>query len=118
MHRECGLAHYDLKLENIVVDKHKHVKLIDFDLADDLNIELSTPRGTLGYIAPELTSRTNPSLVQKLRSTPPLAGPYEGDKADVFSLGVLLFLMFFGQFPFKQTSLKDPLFESLSSGSY
>ncbi|CDW85702.1 protein kinase domain containing protein [Stylonychia lemnae] len=42
---------------------------------------------------------------------------YQGEKADVFSLGILLFTMYFGIMPFKINNPEDPMFQLLSSGN-
>lgn len=42
---------------------------------------------------------------------------YKAEKADVFSLGILLFTMYFGVPPFKWNTPTDPLFQCLSSGN-
>lgn len=41
---------------------------------------------------------------------------YKGEKADMFSLGVILFTMYFGMVPFQGDYSKDELFECASSG--
>ena len=55
---ENQIAHCDLKLENIVVDKKMNLKLLDFGFAQDQNIDkLSKYRGTKTYMAPEIRNR-------------------------------------------------------------
>lgn len=54
MHEQCGLAHYDIKLENIVVNEHFRLKLIDFAYADPKDAVQWQSRGTESYKAPEV----------------------------------------------------------------
>ncbi len=81
-----GFIHCDIKPENIfVIEKKgeiKGIKLLDFGFADEL--ELSTAiGGTLGYIAPELFTGQKPD-----------------PRADLYSLGVVLYEILTGQKPF------------------
>ena len=93
---ENQIAHCDLKLENIVVDKKMNLKLLDFGFAQDQNIDkLSKYRGTKTYMAPEIRNREI----------------YDGTQADVFSAGVLLFILVVGNFPFTYASLKEPYYQ-------
>ncbi|KAI5948772.1 hypothetical protein KGF57_005170 [Candida theae] len=84
-----GLIHRDLKLENLLMDKHKNVIISDFGFvnscADKSNDLMKTSCGSPCYAAPELV------LTQS---------PYEGRKADVWSLGVILYAMLSGYLPF------------------
>lgn len=54
MHHICGLAHLDIKLENIVIDKYFIPKFIDFAFSDWVGADLTLFRGTEIYMAPEM----------------------------------------------------------------
>jgi len=71
-----GVAHRDLKLESILVDKSLRVKVAGFGSATFKNVKkLETYKGTTGYIAPEILNGKS----------------YNGFQADMFSLGVIFF---------------------------
>jgi hypothetical protein len=44
--------------------------------------------------------------------------PYDGELSDVFSSGVILFILSQGIYPFKEACLTDPYFRVLSEGNY
>lgn len=88
------ISHRDLKPENILLDqKTMTVKLVDFGMAalQPQGNYLTTPCGSPHYAAPELlTSRA-----------------YDGSQADVWSCGVVLFVMLTGYPPFNFPSDPD-----------
>ncbi|KAM5302031.1 serine/threonine-protein kinase MARK2-like [Glossophaga mutica] len=89
-HKE--IAHRDLKLENILLDRENNVKVADFGFSTKISDDkLRTFCGTLSYMAPEIL---------KLE-------PYDGRKADTWSLGVILYAMVMGTLPFKKTSFAE-----------
>jgi len=101
-----GYCHLDISLENILIDEANDcVKLCDFGLSRSFLPNKTFPAshmrpGKINYIAPEIISYQ----------------PYHGDKADSFSLGVILFMFLTGFPPFKMASLKDPCFRYFYSG--
>ena len=80
----CGVAHLDIKPNNMLVDANGTLKISDFGLARWTHLvgsDLSS--GTDGYVAPEISNRTSLGLT----------GAVDGLAADVWSLGVtILFL--------------------------
>jgi serine/threonine protein kinase len=92
IHRK-GIAHRDLKLENCLIDSAtKRVKLIDFGLANFFlpGQHLKTSCGSPDYAAPELLGNMEAS--------------YLGPSVDVWALGVMLYAMCCGAFPFCSVS--------------
>ncbi|MEJ1286841.1 hypothetical protein NN561_017853 [Cricetulus griseus] len=87
-----NIAHGDIKANNVLLDRRGNAKLCDFGLATKVipGQKLRNFCGTLPYCAPEL-------FVEKA---------YDGCAADIWSLGVLLFLMVVGRFPFWARSPK------------
>lgn len=88
----CKIAHLDVKPNNIVIDEYLNVKLIDYSVALDFskiktkNIKLCFC-GTSVYMAPEVM-KTEKIEVKDL------------DKVDLYSLGITLYYLAFGKFPY------------------
>jgi serine/threonine protein kinase len=78
-----GFVHRDIKPENILLDSADHAKLSDFGLGRSTDGLLSTHCGSLCYTAPEVCAG------QK----------YLGPPADIWSCGVLLYVMVTGTIP-------------------
>lgn len=79
-----NIVHRDIKPENILFDEANNLKLVDFGSAQILeqNSALIEPAGTMFYIAPEV-----------------LIGEYDF-KCDIWSCGVILYILLTGQLPF------------------
>jgi len=81
-----GIAHLDLKLENIMLGSDFKLKLIDFDQAQSTSDKRITSGGTISYRAPEVKDGTCSQLTA----------------ADVFSAGIMLFSFKAREFPFSE----------------
>lgn len=87
MHK-LGLVHRDLKLENIIIFSPTTVKIADFGFARRIGMDLSeTYCGSKSYSAPEILS----------------GQPYNPYKADVWSMGVIAYVIVTDRMPFKDS---------------
>ena len=101
--RKQSVAHRDLKLENILIDEYMNLKVTDFGFAAEDEIKkLDTFLGTKSYMAPEILMKT----------------VYDGHKADIFSLGVILFIMAQGTFPFNEATSQDYFYKYMIQGKH
>ena len=101
-----GIAHMDIKLENILLDKFFNAKVADFGISLDVsntNGLSDSIRGTKCYMAPEV-SHLLPSET------------YDAYKADVYSLGIWLYAMLFGEFPITESSETDSVYSTNTIG--
>lgn len=81
-----GIAHRDLKLENLLFDECQNLKIADFGLCNMMQdgSSLLTSCGSPDYAAPE--------IIEHLA--------YDGTKVDAWSCGVILYTMLYGKLPF------------------
>ena len=88
----CNIIHYDIKPNNVVIDDFLNIKIIDFSTSLDIG-EIKDPyiklkyRGTSFYMAPEVIKREKINIK-------------DFHKIDLFSLGVMLYRLAFGYYPF------------------
>ena len=95
------VVHRDLKLENILIDDNLNLKLADFGFACYKNIDtLKSYRGTMTYMAPEIKEGKQ----------------YKGTQVDMFSIGVILFIIVQGIFPFKEARKEEYFYNLLLQG--
>lgn len=97
------IVHRDLKPENLLLDDDLNVKIADFGLSNimtDGNF-LKTSCGSPNYAAPEVING-------KL---------YAGPEVDVWSCGVILYVLLVGRLPFDDEHIPS-LFAKISKGNY
>lgn len=87
-----SIVHRDLKVENILISSDGTIKVIDFGLSNLFSptSQLSTFCGSLYFAAPEL-------LEGKL---------YVGPEVDVWSFGIVLYVLVCGQVPFDDPTMQ------------
>ncbi|XP_031486097.1 CBL-interacting serine/threonine-protein kinase 3 [Nymphaea colorata] len=101
-----GVYHRDLKPENLLLDAQGNLKISDFGLSalsqqvrdDGL---LHTTCGTPNYVAPEVLDDRG----------------YDGATADLWSCGVILFVLLAGYLPFDDSNLMN-LYKKISLAEY
>jgi 5'-AMP-activated protein kinase catalytic alpha subunit len=89
-----GVYHRDLKPENLLLDEEGNLKVTDFGLsafAEHLRQDglLHTTCGTPAYVAPEVIGNKG----------------YDGAKADIWSCGVILYVLLAGFLPFQDDNV-------------
>ena len=90
----AGICHRDLKMQNILVDENFSPKICDFGFATQNNDHLEEYLGTKNYACPEI-----------LRNR-----AYDGFKADIFSLGVVLLTLTTCKIGFMEATKYDPFY--------
>eukprot|EP01119_Soliformovum_irregulare_P003854 TRINITY_DN14901_c0_g1_i1.p1 TRINITY_DN14901_c0_g1~~TRINITY_DN14901_c0_g1_i1.p1 ORF type:complete len:259 (+),score=52.25 TRINITY_DN14901_c0_g1_i1:106-882(+) len=87
-----GVAHRDLKLDNLMIDRTGQLKVIDFGLCEIQNAERCHESvGSVEYASPERYSGES----------------YDGYLSDVWSAGVVLYTLLFGRFPYTADDCED-----------
>ncbi|CAL9774593.1 unnamed protein product [Musa acuminata subsp. burmannicoides] len=101
-----GVYHRDLKPENLLLDENDNLKVSDFGLSALVDSKrqdtiLHTTCGTPAYVAPEVISRIG----------------YDGAKADIWSCGVILFVLMAGYYPFHDSNLME-MYKKVVKGEF
>jgi len=106
-----NVAHRDLSLENVLLDGFRRCRLADFGLASAAGTRCSGARvGKVLYMAPEVFSRPPYRPDGRTSVLPVASSCYDALHADIWSLGVLLFILVTGIPPFEKASDADARF--------
>ncbi|MGQ0504808.1 MAG: serine/threonine-protein kinase [Myxococcaceae bacterium] len=112
----AGLAHHNIKPENVLFDQYGNAKVGDFGLSRVIEVDQSkgmpqvfVGTGGMGYMAPELIAKSKDL----------------GPSSDIYGLGILLYEMLTGQIPGRRSPLPsevnsevpsklDPIFDKMT----
>ena len=94
-----SVSHRDLKLENIFITSKGVIKLGDWGLSafNVKNRKCNTFCGTDSYMSPEILLRKE----------------YDSQKSDIWSLGVIIFILLSGNRPYEEIKKKNMMFSDL-----
>ncbi|RKP11890.1 kinase-like domain-containing protein, partial [Piptocephalis cylindrospora] len=106
-----GIAHRDIKLENVCLDGEDHVKLLDFGSATRFTI-LDKNTTEEGKRRGETMIRTLPPEVIRLDDSQYEGRPYAADVADAWSLGVMWICLWRRSFAWDRATCKDSGFQA------
>ena len=98
-----GIAHRDIKPENIVLDAFDVARICDFGMATHAGQVSNLGNGTLRYMAPEIAATLDQATVAEVEQ-------------DVWSLGVLLFVMMTKHFPWDAPMESDAKYAAFVRG--
>jgi serine/threonine protein kinase len=93
LHRD-GIIHRDIKPDNVILEGHGSLKLIDFGVVRIHNLEDLPPEGipgTRAYVAPEMFD-----------------GEFGNEATDIYALGITLFRAFTCEFPYGNADATSP----------
>mmetsp|Transcript_6852 Transcript_6852/g.17234 ORF Transcript_6852/g.17234 Transcript_6852/m.17234 type:complete len:909 (-) Transcript_6852:266-2992(-) len=100
-----GVAHRDLKMDNLMLGQNGNLKIGDFGHAGlfkpGWDIFSTMTVGTLSHLSPEQVAGT----------------PYSGQAIDIWSCGIILYQMLTGELPFEGETV-ETLMESIKAGDY
>ncbi|KAG6769342.1 hypothetical protein POTOM_024973 [Populus tomentosa] len=103
-----GVYHRDLKPENLLLDAFGNLKVSDFGLSalrqKGVGL-LHTTCGTPNYVAPEVYSQKTVEIYDLVSRAVLGHQGYDGAAADVWSCGVILFVLMAGYLPFEEIDL-------------
>jgi serine/threonine protein kinase len=101
-----NIIHRDLKPENLLLGMQDVLKISDFGLSNaivDQDTLLQTHCGSEKYAAPEIMGSS---------------AEYKGAPIDIWSAGVILYIMTAGAFPFTEATARCDLFQSLANKKF
>lgn len=99
-----GIAHRDLKCENILVDDEYNLKIGDFGFA----CPISGTKGK-GYCDEQIGS--NQYMAPEIQ----MGCDYQPQTVDWYAFAVILFMLYSGRAPFVEATLNDPHFKLIAS---
>ncbi|KAL7545521.1 hypothetical protein ACHAWF_008870, partial [Thalassiosira exigua] len=120
-----GVCHRDLSTDNIMLDKNRRCAIIDFGMC--LRVPYSypdDPSGTTDDVT-DITIGTNRRLIHchahcgKLHFIAPeiyKKNSFDGFAADIYSLGIILFVLLTGRHPYIRPDENDPGYHMLTNG--
>ena len=130
------ICHRDIKPQNIMLDAHDNAVFVDFGFAKLMNTEqvspeedtihnhsgthhvlLESPENNTGVSEDFVTESLRTRELSTICGTKPFMAPeiltqkkYQGDKADVWSLGVVVYILLVGHLPFKSDDIERTFF--------
>lgn len=102
LHSE-NVVHRDVKPENVVLGKDGRAMLCDFGMAEFTGQTVQHGPGTLPYMPPETLAAKKTYVVDPTQ--------------DTWSLGIVLYILLTGDFPWMKARLSDPEFADYASGN-
>jgi serine/threonine protein kinase len=100
LHKDLRVCHRDVKADNLVLDRHNNIRVIDFGLSNQfttMNPQLNTACGSPPYAPPEM-----------------IKGQSYTQAADIWSSGILLYAMVTASLPFDDDDM-SALFRKIVS---
>ena len=98
------IAHWDLKFENLIIDEKRDIKFIDFGFAAIFDEPQRIFCGTPIFMAPEIVQQQE----------------YVSGPVDIWALGIILYYMVAGYFPFRKGKGKSDkeIFKKICIGMF